>query len=66
MSPPAALMPLHEMATASVGSCLQPHASPSLQETRNATFFSFLNAFILLCLHSVPQGLLRALRKAVT
>lgn len=36
MSPPAALMLLHEMATAPADSCLKTHTSP--QATRTATF----------------------------
>lgn len=54
------------MATASVGSCLQRTPPRPCRKPEMQLFFSFLNAFIFLSLHSVPQGLLRALRKAVT
>lgn len=39
MSPPAALMPPHEMAPASADSCLKTPTGP--RENRNATFFFF-------------------------
>jgi len=68
MSAPAAVTLPHEMAPASVDSCLRTH--PARQETRNATFllffFSFFKALIFLSLRSVPRDLRRALRKAVT